>query len=141
MNPRPNQPTLDVFEGVHAAFRSPDTKASAERDVRVALKPKPKIPDKGFLMLSVGAMADMSGLQCKLHHINRGKRRLTFTFGETSDSCPEVSDVGTIVKIFGVPCKLVHVDQKKRRIAFTPARSVQRMPVAAVSDPIHRVKR
>ncbi len=135
MSPHPNQLTPEVSEEVRI------TRASAERDVRAALKPKPKIPDKGFLMLSVGAVAGMYGLQCKLHHINRGKRRLTFAFGEASGPHPEAADVGAVVKIFGVPCKLVHVDLKKRRIAFTPVRPTQRMPVAAVSDPIHRVKR
>lgn len=41
-------------------------------------KPKPKIPDKDFLTMKIGDVQTIAGIKCKLQHINRGRRRLTF---------------------------------------------------------------
>ncbi len=141
MSPDPKQqPTPEASEGVRAYFRPPPlvSRAAAEREVRAALKPKPKIPDMDFLTMSPGSAVVIAGVTCKLHNINRGKRRLTFRFGKPIPGATDLTGMqpGSLVKIHGVYCKLERVDQAKGRWAFTPNSPAQVMPVAAMANPI-----
>lgn len=118
--------------------------ADAAQEIKDALKPKPKIPNKAFLMMTVGSAVEIVGVPCRLHHINRGKRRLTFSFGAPSvTSAEDLSGAqpGSLVKVLGVYCRLERVDRRKGRWTFTPNDPKQRMPVPPPTGWFHRAQR
>ena len=116
-------------------------RSSVAPDLRAALRPNPKIPDKDFLTMSPGSVVLIVGVPCKLLNLNRGKRRLTFIFGEPEPGATDLSGMtsGSIVKIFGVHCKLGHIDPQRQRWTFTPVSPTQVMPVAEMANPVLRV--
>ena len=131
------------------------SKASAEREVRAALKPKPKIPDKDFLTMSLGSVAVIAGVQCKLISLNRRKRRLVFSFGQREQSEFGAKELAKILpwgperqlqpwfvaEISGVQCRVQRIDIAGGRWTFTPLSPVQVMPVAEMANPIQSIKR
>lgn len=52
------------------------------------LKKGEKPKDYDFLTMTVGTKAVINGVPCVLHHINRGKRRLTFTPADAKQMLP-----------------------------------------------------
>lgn len=127
----------------------------AEQDIRAALRPKPKIPDKDFLTMSPGSVAVIAGVQCKLISLNRRKRRLVFAFGQREQSEFGAKELARVLPwgperqlrpsfltgILGVQCRLQRIDIPRGRWSFTPVSPVQVMPVAEMANPILSVKK
>ena len=61
-------------------------------------KKKPPI-DYDFLTMHPGTVIEIAGVKCKLQHVNRGKRRLTFSPVSSLQSMPVEEMRGPVVSV------------------------------------------